>query len=159
HSVRALASNKIVSATTGIRGHFWLPDGRLIYGLRETAESSSNYWTLHMDPRSGRSDASPRRLTNWLGFNVRQVSATSDGNRMAFLASVGVVEEYLADYSRTKHISSPKRLALDGTNWPFAWTADSKQIILGTVRNGDSAIFKQSLESGSIEPIVTNQGN
>jgi len=111
-----------------------------------------------MDPRSGRSDASPRRLTNWPGFNVRQISATSDGNRMAFLAWVGVVEEYLADYSRTKHISTPKRLALDGVNWPFAWTPDSKQIILWTGRNGYDAIFKQSLESGSIEPIVTNKG-
>jgi hypothetical protein len=68
------------------------------------------------------------------------------------------VEEYLADYSSAKQISRPKRLALDGMNGPFGWTPDSKQIILSTVRNGHLAVFKQSLESGSIEPIVANIG-
>ena len=157
-SLRLGQTNRIIS-TRQICDHFWLPDGRLIYGLPERADpSNSNYWTLHMDPHSGRADSSPRRLTNWAGFDLRQVSATSDGRRLVFLASIGVVEEYLADYSPAKQISGTKRLPLDGTNAPLGWTPDSKQIILSTVRNGYLAVFKQSLESGSIEPVVVNMG-
>jgi Tol biopolymer transport system component len=86
-----------------------------------------------------------------------QISATSDGKRLAFLASVGVVEEYLAEYSPGGRISTPKRLALDGMNGPIAWTPDSKAIILTSVRNGHQAIFKQLLDPGSIQPIFADK--
>jgi hypothetical protein len=150
-------ATRIVSAVN-ISGHYWLPDGRLIYGLAETTNfDNSNYWAVPLDPPSGRPLGPPHRLTNWAGFGLDQISATSDGRRLAFLASVGVVEEYLAEYSPGGHISTPKRLALDGMNGPISWTPDSKAIMLLSVRNGHQAIFKQSLETGSIEPIVANK--
>jgi Tol biopolymer transport system component len=44
----------------------WLPDGRVIYALWETVreEGTCNYWTLRIDPRSGKPVREPRRITN-----------------------------------------------------------------------------------------------
>jgi DNA-binding winged helix-turn-helix (wHTH) protein/Tol biopolymer transport system component len=156
-AVKSGTATRIVSALN-ISGHDWLPDGRLIYGLAESNNAdNSNYWAVQLDPSSGRPKGPTRRLTNWAGFHLNQISATSDGKRLAFLASVGVVEEYLAEYSTGGHISTPKRLALDGMNGPISWTPDSKAILLVSVRNGHQAIFKQTLESGSIQPIVASK--
>jgi eukaryotic-like serine/threonine-protein kinase len=141
-----------------LRDHVWLPDGRLIYALAEEGnEDTCNYWTLLVDPRTGKATDSPRRLTNWGGFCLDHTSVTADGKRLVFKESFpGKSSVYVATIQANhNHITSPNLLTLsEGQNMPFGWTADSKAVIFGSNRNGHSGIFKQSLDADTAEAIV-----
>jgi Tol biopolymer transport system component len=51
----------------------------------------------------------------------------------------------------------PRRLTLsDATDWPFAWTADSKAVIINSDRNGQFEIFKQVLGQKTAQLLATD---
>jgi DNA-binding winged helix-turn-helix (wHTH) protein/Tol biopolymer transport system component len=148
-----------IFSSTRLRDHWWLPDGRLIFGLTEEINPDNcNYWTLPLDVRTGKPSGKPYRLTNWAGFSLNQTSATADGKRLVFLASAEHADSYVAEVNKnSRGISNPSPLAREGYNAPVSWTADSKEIIIESFPNGHAGIFRQSFDSGIIEPIVNNQ--
>ena len=125
----------------------WLPDGRVIYALREPDpdEHTCNYWQIRIDPRSGAPVEKPRRITNWAGFCVAATSVTSDSKRLAFLEWRPHNSVYVADLQASgTRITTPTRLTLDeGWNNPLGWTADSKAVLFFSNRNGKKGLFKQ----------------
>jgi eukaryotic-like serine/threonine-protein kinase len=128
----------------------WLPDGRLIYAVTEpeATASTSNYWEVRLDPRTGRTIEKPARLTNWAGFFINNTVATANGKRLTFLeyASRGTVyvTDLLAGGSR---IRNRRQFTLGEDTYPMAWTPDSKTILFSSNRAGTSAIYRQSLDS------------
>jgi Tol biopolymer transport system component len=65
----------------------WLPDGRVIYSLGEgsaTASDNCNLWAVQINTATGTPVEPPRRMTNWAGFNLDHLSASSDGRRLVF---------------------------------------------------------------------------
>ena len=54
----------------------WLPDGRIIFALRELPpnEESANLWSLQVDPNTGHARGEPRRLTDWSGVEPMSLS-------------------------------------------------------------------------------------
>jgi len=137
----------------------WLPDGRLIYALREPDpdEHTCNYWQIRVDPRSGEPVEKPRRITNWAGFCTAAVSVTSDSKRLAFLEWRGHTSVYVADLQASgPRITTPTRLTLDdGWNNPLAWTADGKAVLFFSNRNGATAVFQQSPGQDTAKPVIT----
>jgi hypothetical protein len=95
----------------------------------------------------------PRRLTNWAGFNVDDLSATSDGKGLVFQkwsAQVNIQIGELQD--RNTKMTPPQRLTLsEAHNVPTAWTSDSNAIIFRSDRNGRYWIYKQELNRDSAE--------
>jgi eukaryotic-like serine/threonine-protein kinase len=66
---------------------YWLPDGRVVYSLGEgsaTASDNCNLWAVQVNAATGAPVDPPRRLTNWAGFNLDHLSASSDGKRLVF---------------------------------------------------------------------------
>ena len=140
-----------------LRDHSWLPDGRLIYSLAEDDLNSCNYWTLPIDPQTGKPTEAPKRLTNWAGFCVDTASVTADGKSVAFKESFSKSSVFTAILQADHaHITTPSLLTLsEGLNAPFAWTADSKAVIFVTNRNGRMEIRKQLADADSTDLIVS----
>jgi Tol biopolymer transport system component len=140
---------------------YWLPDGRVVYSLgegRATASDNCNLWEVRVNMVTGAPVEQPRRLTNWAGFNVDHLSATSDGKRLVFQKStihVNVLIGELQD-GNTK-LTPPQKLTLsEGFNYPGAWTSDSKAVIFISDRNGHWGIYKQGLNRDFAETLVTS---
>lgn len=108
----------------------WLPDGRLIYQAVDPesttvpGQETCNFWSMRLDPLSGKRIGKPSRLTNWTGFCISSANATTDGKRLAFLAlSGGHVTVYMADLKAGgTRVFNQRHLSLDenddyGTDW------------------------------------------
>jgi serine/threonine protein kinase len=139
--------------------YLWLPDGRVIYALREPDPNADtcNYWQIRIDPRSGEPVEKPRRITNWAGLCVAATSVTSDGKRLAFLEWRRHTSVYVADLQAGgPRITTPTRLTLDDAwNNPLGWTADGKAVLFFSSRNGAPAVFQQSLGQDTAQPLIT----
>ncbi len=139
-----------------IKDFVWLHDGRVVYDLPEpTNDSVCNYWTMRIDPATGRRLEEPRRLTNWPNFCVFSGSVTHDDKRLAFVASSGFYTSYVADLEAGgKRLRNIRRFTLEENDGVRGWTADSKVIV---AQNRDSwSLYKRSLDSDTPEPIVSS---
>jgi Tol biopolymer transport system component len=85
------------SETRGINQFWWLTDGRLIYAKNETQAigSISNMWAVRLDGHTGEPVEKPERLTNWTGFDIGSINATTDSRRLAFLQWGGFTQLYM----------------------------------------------------------------
>jgi len=136
-----------------------LPDNRLLYLLAESGAvgNSCNYWASSLDERTGFPVSEPRQLTNWGGFCPVYTSVTGDGKKLAFLKWLGRNSVYVADLEENgTRLSNARRFApSEGWDQPLDWTADSKEIVFVSNRNGHFEIFKKSLESETAELLVS----
>jgi serine/threonine protein kinase/Tol biopolymer transport system component len=110
---------------------------------------ASNLWELKVDSKTGTLRGKPRRLTNWSGFAVSGMSATSDGKHLAFLRMTYYQPIYSADLANGgKLLLKPHRLTADEyVNMATGWTADSREIIFTSNRGGTLGIYRQALDA------------
>ena len=144
------------------QGFWWAPDGRLIFSLAEPSPNAndSNLWEVKLDPRTGKPENKPARLTNWVGFSFASPTLTADGKRLAFLKWNFQSNVYVAELKAggTK-LTTPRRLTLDEHNdWPNAWTSDSRAVIFWSDRNGSNQVFKQNIDQQTAETVVAGPG-
>ncbi|MBV9501941.1 MAG: hypothetical protein JO138_21430 [Acidobacteriaceae bacterium] len=138
----------------------WLP-GRMIYSLAEPDINfyTCNYWEQPVDSRTGESRGRPRRLTDWAGFCMDNMSATADAQRLMFKRFWTQRSVYVADLDRL-HITTPRRLTQSEENErPVGWTADSSAVFFLSNRTGPTGIFKQALHQGTAESVVSDLEN
>jgi serine/threonine protein kinase/Tol biopolymer transport system component len=147
---------------TSFRLHdfYWLPDGRVVYSIgegRSIASDNCNVWELRVNAATGAPVEQPRRVTNWAGFNVTDLSTTSDGKRLVFQKWSSQSNVYIGELrDRNTKLTPPQKLTLsEAFNMPLAWTADSKAVIFESDRNGHWGIYKQELNRESAETLVT----
>jgi eukaryotic-like serine/threonine-protein kinase len=150
----------ILPATGGrVRDLVWLPDGRIISALAELPPNGDtcNLWEIHVDARSGSPRGEPRRLTNWAGICVDNMSASADGKRLAFEQWTGHASVYVANLLESgKRISPPRRITLgESWNMPSAWTPDSKTVVFNSRFNDQTEVLEQRLDEDSAKPILT----
>ncbi len=121
-------------------GFWWAPNGRLIFSLAEPAPNGkdSNLWEVKLDPRTGKPEDKPARLTNWVGFSFASPTLTADGKRVAFLKWNFQTNVYLAELKAGgARLTTPRRLTLDDRNdSPTSWTSDSRAVVFWSDRNG-----------------------
>ncbi len=152
------------SVMNGATDYSWLPDGRLIYSLREPqaiGSSSCNYWLMHLDSRTGEPIEKPERLTNWGGYCMSSTTATADGKKLAFSKWRDGSTVYVADLEAGgSRIINPRHFTLDeGFDFPLDWTADGKSIVFASNRNGRFGIYKQSLNADTPRVIFSDAAN
>jgi DNA-binding winged helix-turn-helix (wHTH) protein/WD40 repeat protein len=137
----------------------WLPDGRLIYSVREPQGigETCNYWTTRLDAHTGQTIEKPRQLTNWVRFCMEYTGATADGKRLAFRKSSVRSAAYVADLEAGgTRIRNPRHFTPDdGDDVVADWTADSSRVILVLNRSDSYGLYKQLLNKDAPEPIVT----
>jgi Tol biopolymer transport system component len=136
-----------------------LPDNRLLYVLGESQAVgvTCNYWVIPLDERTGAAIDQPKRMTNWGGFCPINTSVTADGRKLAFLKWIGHSSAHVADLEADgTRIANPRGFApSEGYDYPSDWTADSKEVIFNSNRNGHYGIFRQSLDGDTAEALVT----
>jgi serine/threonine protein kinase len=137
----------------------WLPDGRLIYSVREPQSigDTCNYWSIRIDARTGQTIEKPRRLTNWAGFCMDNSSVTADGKRLTFKKWTNHPSTYVADLKAggTQLLASRHFTLSESLDEPGDWTPDSKSLIFGSNRNGHWNLYKQALDEDQAEPLLT----
>jgi serine/threonine protein kinase len=135
-----------------------LPDNRLLFPIGESGAvgQTCNYWVMPLDERTGAATDRAKRLTNWGGFCPLGTSVTADGKKLTFLKWIGRGSIYVADVEADgKRIANPHRFApSEGQDHPLDWTAEGKEIVFASNRNGHMAIFKQSLDGDTAETLV-----
>jgi serine/threonine protein kinase len=143
-------------------GFWWAPNGRLIFSLAEPAPNGkdSNLWEIKLDPRTGKPESKPERLTNWVGFSFASPTLTADGKRVAFLKWNFQTNVYLAELKAGgSRLTTPRRLTLDNRNdLPAFWTSDSRAVVFWSDRNGLDQIFMQNINQQTAEAVVTGPG-
>jgi eukaryotic-like serine/threonine-protein kinase len=139
----------------------WLPSGRLIYSRwspDQEGHSSSNLWELSVDPQSGAAHGKPRHLTEWSGFDIGSLTATSDGKRLAFVRDSSHRSVFVGDLANNgDQLLNPRRLTMDEyQNWPHAWTADSRSVVFTSARGGHLGIYKQGVDGTTPQVIASS---
>jgi Tol biopolymer transport system component len=149
--------------TGGATGLAWLPDGRLIFSLQNSASNQleNNIWVVRTDTRTGRPIGEPRQLTGLSGFLLLYFSLSADGKRLAFLQVREQFGIHVAKIDRnTQRLVEARPLTLDKwNNIPSAWTSDSQAILFESNRNGHAQIFKQRLDKPSPEAMLVGEDN
>jgi len=140
---------------------YWLSDGRVFYSIGEggaKASDNCNLWEVRVNAATGAPVEQPRRLTNWAGFDIDDLSATSDGKRLVFQKWSKHVNVHIGELQdRNTNLTPPQKLTLSqALNFPTAWTSDSKAVIFLSDRNGHWGIYKQKLNRESPETLVTS---
>lgn len=84
------------------------------------------------------------------------LSVTRDGKEAMVLRRSDQQPVFVGDFSQPPpRITNIRRLTLDErTNYPHAWTADSRAVIFESNRNGNFDRFKQYVDRRTPEPIV-----
>ena len=134
----------------------WLPEGRIVYAQRESLSSdSNNLWQVSMDNHGGTSTGKPKRITQWAGSSLDQLSASADGKRLVLVKVTSQAQVYLgALAARGTRMNPPRRLtSSEAIDFASAWTADSKSVLFQSNRNGTWGIFKQGINQETSEPV------
>jgi DNA-binding winged helix-turn-helix (wHTH) protein/Tol biopolymer transport system component len=132
----------------------WLPDGRLVYPRREPRpnQQDTNLWWVRLDPRTSQPVGNTTRLTSGHGIAV-QLSITADGKRMALRKHAPQDDIFIADIRTNSELSRSQRLTLDDRlDYAMTWTADSKDVVFYSNRNGPFHVFKQDIHSA--QPVL-----
>ena len=135
----------------------WLPDGRLIYPLREPRpnQQDTNLWAVRIDPQTSKPAQPATRLTSGNGIAV-QLSISGDGKRIALRRHAPQTDIFIADLNQSgTELAKVQRLTLDSRNDnAMAWTADSNTVISYSNRDGPWHVFKQEIHSTQAERLV-----
>ena len=134
----------------------WTADNHLVYSISEPPpnQDDSNVWSVPVDAR-GRIAGTAVRLTA-APDEVSGLSASADGKRITYTKNYLNPSIYVGELnSGGTRLSAPQRLTLD--NWrdyPFSWTADSKEVLFTSDRDGTFHIFKQRVGEGAPELLI-----
>jgi eukaryotic-like serine/threonine-protein kinase len=136
-----------------------LPDNRLLFPIGESGAvgQTCNYWVMPLDERTGTPTEKAKRLTNWGGFCPLGTSVTADGKKLAFLKWMGHSSIYVADIepNPTSMANAHRFAPSEGQDVPLDWTANGREIIFSSNRDGHFGIFKQPLDGDTAEALVT----
>jgi eukaryotic-like serine/threonine-protein kinase len=148
----------VSEADVYVSDFFWLPDERIIYSRQESSASrDDNLWQIGIDGHSGTPADRPKRITQWAGSSLSGLSASADGKRLILQKTTYQYQVYLGELAAGgTRMSSPRRLTNDeASDYPSAWTADSKAVLFYSDRYGTGSIFKQRINQDTAEPVST----
>lgn len=140
-----------------------LPDGRILFLQSNGPDSKygDQLWEVKTDLATGRflgaahrvGDAGdPDQIRMW------GVSATADGRDLMVLRGSDRGAVFIGDFKDSPPlIKQIRRLTMDDrTNFPHAWTPDSRAVIFESNRNGGFDLFKQNWDERTPKVIVAS---
>src|SRR6185437_927401 len=137
-----------------------LPDGRIMF-LRwdnDDFTSSREIWEVRTDPVTGTFVGKARSIASLAGDDTTLLglSVTQDGKEAMVLRRSDQLPVFVGDFFRLPpRITNIRRLTLDErSNFPHAWTADSRAVIFESNRNGNFDLFKQYIDRRTPDAIV-----
>jgi Tol biopolymer transport system component len=150
----------IILEDAALRAFCWLGAGHIVLDRWEVPHRPfSNLWEIDVDVKKMKAEGKPRRLTNWAGFAIGTMNASSDGKRLVITKQldqsdvfVGELEANGGQMDHINRITSDERI-----DWPGGWSRDGKWMLFQSDRTGYMGIFQQRFDSPNPEPMVTNQ--
>jgi serine/threonine protein kinase len=147
-----------VLSSPKLQGFCWLPDGRIVYSLRQSAMigADSNLWEVRTVTQTGEPAGEPRQLTNWPGFSFSGFTVTADGKQIEFLRLTAQYHVYVGELdAKGTHLNNTRRLTFDEHfEWPEGWTPDSRAMVFWSDRDGSWDIFKQTLDKDAAAELL-----
>jgi Tol biopolymer transport system component len=151
---------EIILTDPDLGGYIWLSPSKIMLNRWEAPDKPfSNLWQIDVDPRRLKAIGQPRRITNWAGFSVQNMSAERDGKQLALVRRtdqsnifVGELAEQSNNLVRLHRISPEDRV-----EWPGGWSADSKVLFFQSDRTGNMNIYSQRMDSTNAQPAVLDQ--
>jgi Tol biopolymer transport system component/DNA-binding winged helix-turn-helix (wHTH) protein len=142
----------------------WSPDGRIITSFPDASDlraNTCNFWETRVNKRTGQPLGQPKRMTSWSGFCADEPSVSADGKRLTFRKTLVQSSVYVTNLQADGTLmTTPSRLTLnEGRNYPVAWTADSKAIVIMSDHNGKREALTHSLGKDAAETIAADLGN
>jgi hypothetical protein len=121
--------------------------------------SAHELWEVKTDLTTGALLEEPRRVTAVPGDSnstLLGLSVTVTGKQAMVLVQAYQNSVFVGDFDQPPpRISNTRRLTLDDqTNYPHAWTADSRTVIFESNRNGGYDLFKQAIDQRTPKVIV-----
>jgi hypothetical protein len=154
------ANQTTILRDNALSGLVWIAPGRFIYSrsTQRGAARAGDLWDLSVDEQHGVPHGKPRRLTDWSGYSIHNLSATADGKRLAFLRSTHHAAALVGDLddNGTRLIHSRRLMIDDNINIPLAWTPDSREVIFSSQRAATRQIYRQALDQGSTSYLITS---
>ena len=150
-----------VLAAPDVRSFCWSSDGRIIYSRQEPPpnDSDMNLWELRIDLSRAKPQESPRRITNWAGLSLLDLSISADGKHLVFVNAGLQRDIFLAGLAGKGQLEPPRRLTLQGrNNLPSAWTPDGQSLFFYSDRNGSWDIFRQRVLERNAQDFVLGPG-
>jgi len=144
-------------ADHGISDVYWLPDGRILYRLRDPLSYSDyNIWAVATDPGSGKPVGPPVRLTNEAREGAQNFQASADGKRLIYTSVRSSDAVYLGNLELGPGTFNPRRLTLDEwDNRPSDWTRDSTAVLFYSIQRSKAAIFTQRIDRQTPEVLLS----
>ena len=155
------ANRTIILSDDKLRDFTWVAPDRLIYSRNLQDYSSDfaadNLSELRVDAESGVPQGKPHQFTDWSGFEVSNLYATSDGKHMGLIRSTHHGSVFVGDLKKDgTQIVNPHRLTLDDhSNIPLAWTPDSREVIFASRRTQALEVYRQKLDGSSPLQLLT----
>jgi hypothetical protein len=151
---------EIILTDPDLAGYIWLSPSKIVLSRWEAPDKPfSNLWQIEVDPGKLKPLGKPRRLTNWAGFSVQNMSASLDGKQLALVRRtdqsnifVGELAEHSNSLVHLQRISPEDRV-----EWPGGWSADSKVFFFQSDRTGNMNVYSQRLDSTNAQPVVFDQ--
>ena len=147
------ANQTTILQDNALSGLAWIAPGRFIYSrsTQRGAARAGDLWDLSVDEEHGVPHGKSRRLTDWSGYSIHNLSATADGKRLAFLRSTHHASALVGDLddNGTRLVNSRRLTIDDNINIPLAWTPDSREVIFSSQRAATRQIYRQALDQGS----------
>lgn len=163
HELLSLDSGKVVARIPDlwIASAAVLPDGRMLFLQWDSpgSDAPKQLWEVKTNLSTGAFVGAPRRIlapTGQNGTQISQLSATADGRLAMVLAESDQKAVFVGDFDRSPpRITHIRRLTLDErTNYPHAWTMDSRAVIFESDRDGNFDLFKQYIDRRTPETII-----
>ena len=154
------AGSTILSAA-GVRSFCWSSDGRIIYSIEEPPPNirDTNLWELRVDSSATKAIGSPRRITNWAGLSLSDLSLSADGRHLVLVNAGNRLDLYVAALDGRGGMEPPRQMTLEGrNNIPSTWTPDGQTLFFYSDRNGIWNIFRQSLDERNARDFVVGPG-
>jgi len=129
----------------------WLFDGRLLYVLPEQGptDSTCNLWQQRIESSDGHAIDQPRRLTNWAGFCLDFLSASSDAKKLALQRWTPQTGIWVAKSQDSGEFNATALTNNEGWNDLVDWTSDGQSVLFTSDRNGKWEVFRQVLNEAS----------
>ena len=155
------ANKTTILSDDNLRDFTWVAPDKLIYSHNLQDYSSDfeadNLSELKVDPESGVPQSEAHQITDWSGFELSNLYATSDGKHLGLIRSTHHGSVFVEDLKKdSAQVLNPQRLTLDDhSNVPLAWTPDSREVIFASRRTQTLEIYRQKLDGGSPAQLVT----
>jgi serine/threonine protein kinase len=152
------SQSRAVFADTKLVSFGILSDRRMLVSLADSPAYPRGFdlWEIRTDAQTGQASGSPRRVSNWAGSTIANLSVTADGKRLAYLEGTAQYDVYTAEFEGNgRRLKRPQRLTLDDSlDIPQVWTPDGREILFSSDRNGSLDTFKQAVDQRTATAIL-----